>query len=240
MSEYQADNLENFIALMRNFHRGQNRGNMVWIFRGVSDVAFELIPSVGRSLWPGHHLYGGLRAEHEQLVLEMFEARCVAFLEHRPASRLEVMLHAQHHGMPTRLLDWTFSPLVALFFALNGSRRGVDVAVYAGIPPKSLHESPIRYEVEQNPLQSKQDYLVHPPWVNRRISAQQSCFTLHAEVKAPIQLSQMAQIIISADKVPLMQRELHNLGVKAETIFPDLDGLAKSITFDIFGPLDAA
>ena len=91
-------------------HTGIDRYRSNFAYRGVSDVEYDLKTTLIRM--------GGDYASLEQHIIRGFQK--YAHLEMREESSIWNWLSlAQHHGLPTRLLDWTYSPYVALHFVTD-------------------------------------------------------------------------------------------------------------------------
>ena len=81
----------------------------VW-FRGLVDSDWTLLPSISR--YP--------RAlDVERGLMDRFKQNAAQELVERPAGEWEWMFLMRHHGLPSRLLDWTESALVGLYFAVT-------------------------------------------------------------------------------------------------------------------------
>jgi hypothetical protein len=206
-----------FAALVENHCDG-------WIFRGVSRVEHKLIPKIGRPDSRKNPRTGGtLPFSHDEEIKILNEFRRVGrpYLPSHDLNNLELMAIAQHHGMPTRLLDWSDSPLVAAFFAADSAGTKGIPAIYAvgGLAETTGGEDPFSLEDVR---------IYRPPHVSPRIPAQQALFTVHPSPEAE-ELAPRSEIWELHDKSRTgfwLKRILDQCGFNRASMFPDLDGLA--------------
>jgi hypothetical protein len=197
------------------------------VYRGVADVErHELIPSVGR-FWKGLREIGRTReefAEFERTALTIFELEGAPFFPKPPRNRWELMAVAQHHGVPTRLLDWTLNPLVALYFAVQAN-YACDGAVYT-FPLFRFIDPATRTD---NPLEIDEVLGLTVAHLTPRLGAQSGVFTIQPDPTVPLDVKQLVRIRIKRDARHELRRILFGYNFNERTLFPGLDGLARYI-----------
>jgi hypothetical protein len=220
--------------------------NLKWCFRGHTSVSWDLLPRVKRE-------YSGEQEKYFSNEFYVRARRRHSSLPERDdaAGWLALM---QHYGLPTRLLDWTRSALIAAFFATEPYQRhmstptGTDACIWA-LAPSRLNVSQgfesYWYPLDANKLRD----LIVPAWKGQdtttkvaaamavetdiRMQMQQGCFTVHS---SDIPLNQMPdctdwlrKYVIPVDSLPLMARELEILGFRLGDLFPDLGNVATEL-----------
>lgn len=169
-------------------------------FRGQQRKHWELVPSLVR--------INGFDRETEDDIREEFATRAPALSRYEPLPTNDWDLYflMQHYGAPTRLLDWTDSPVIALYFAVRDNPGYYDSAVWMldayelnrsvakknevispsaqGVSKKDadrvapwLPERWSKAEIPEDPL------AIFPTHIARRISSQRACFTIHGTRK---------------------------------------------------------
>jgi hypothetical protein len=235
METIKIDSLEKLIELVTtgDFSCGHV------VFRGVTDSKnHKLIPSVGRI---DQSILCGLSiSDYERETLNRFKLRANSEITPQPKDDWEWLALAQHHGLPTRLLDWTSSPLIALYFATkpeiqdDGKLKKCNEnggAIYAFHTCSYLDTS-----CSGPPTDFSGFGLFYPSHITRRITGQFGLFSIQPdptkelnEVIDENEGNWIKKIEFSRETAQQIQRRLYLLGIRHETVFPDLDGF----TFDL-------
>jgi hypothetical protein len=135
---------------------------------------------------------------------------------------------AQHHGLPTRLLDWTTNPLVSAYFACQPSPRGKKNGEIIAIEAASVPSIDTR--VAPSPFDLVKPGLVYPTALAARISAQRGLFSIHPQPDKPwILKNKTDRFDIPAAQKEILLGFLAGVGVDAAMVMADMDGLASNL-----------
>ena len=156
----------------------------------------------------------------------------------------------QHYGLPTRLLDWTESPLIATFFAVDTLKRSGPAALWA-INPFYLNQSQgfgsvllgpagdlasplFKAALEQRSAQTERIMAIVADQVDSRMMAQYSTFTIHGTATPLEKLKESEKFVIRFEipesAMGRLSEDLYLLGIRKANLFPDLDHLASELT----------
>ena len=220
MNKYSINSIEELHKMFRAFRSHYPTG---WWFRGQSDVAWDLLPKAGRKEYflPDNRDLGRFKAWRDMAI---------AYSKDLPDNDWECLAIAQHHGLATRLLDWTYNPLVAVYFAVkeNFNKNG---AVYCYDPSVFIQET--KFDLYQKDVISVFGY--NPRSVSPRILNQGGIFTVHCPANTEIIIekhvawenhSNLAEITIAKEIKKEVLMHLDDYGINEVSLFPGLDALS--------------
>lgn len=228
-----------------------------WIFRGQEDTNWSLNTSLSRYLaqyipdasqWP----------TREERALRIFRRKAHNFLDDPSVldDDLRCLALMQHHGSPTRMLDFTKSPFVAAYFALCDAKS--DCAIFALDTPRLWRLAPTghpeltRQMVDPRLKGNFAKYFLfndhemlwvgEPRQMDRRLVAQSGTFVMPGVLDKSLDHiinnygaseDLLQKLVLNESMRSQAMQELYRMNITHSTLFPDLDGLARSMAYEL-------
>lgn len=237
--------LSHLVAFERQSKYGRYRSE--WIYRGMTDSNWCVRSTL-------HRLHSN-PSDIEGALLRNFRRYGSSALGTREPCLWRDLTLAQHHGLPTRLIDWTTSPLVALHFAVGTEPdRSIDGVIHLlslrsqQLLPKDLKQRLDEHQAHVFTTQMLSDFqnfngfdalgedsdfvaVIEPPALDQRIVTQHSVLTALPSPDATISSycdrnpQFFRQLIIPGSLKWEARDKLDQLGINERILFPGLDGL---------------
>lgn len=165
------------IVLEKNYKR--------FIYRGHPQGHYRLETSVRRA-FETLGIRESWRRGREREAINSFKSRAHLYLSHLPSASndLEWLSIMQHYGAPTRLLDWTYSPFVAAFFAFQQLSRGCAVYEIDLSSLNNANASRLKPDWREGILDGTQNFVAPflPNYQNERLILQQGLFLVPGNI----------------------------------------------------------
>lgn len=191
------------------------------LYRGHADDAWSLTPSVFRD---------GTHGIDDRDKLKKWARAASRFASPLPQNDIEWLVLAQHYGVPTPLLDWTSSPLVALFFACDGSPAS-DGCVWQVRTTSAFIDFFDLESVDPFRKERARPGLISATAMNARTMAQDSAMSLHCGPQDTIPTVLMRKVYtVSAECKADTLGALAILGFTKERLFSDIQIVVQTFT----------
>lgn len=238
-SKFHVDSIAKLLTIASGHIYTEKFAPQKWLYRGESnyDYKYSLRPSIGRL--KDNDTFRG----NEEILLK-FEKQAFDHFLIRAANEIKYnndfiyLAAAQHHGLKTRLLDWSLNLLAALYFAVEDDKIDTETSK---VNDGALYAFQIQEHYRFNdfpkgssPLTVKKSdfYFINTPYVSARIKAQQGVFQLFTNPFQSLNKAfNLIKLRIKAKNKTSIKRQLYEMGIHAESLFPDLDGICKSINY---------
>lgn len=242
----EINSIQELLEILQGLPNGSSQ--TTW-YRGQADESWELTP-----------YYMRLKdAQSESTFLKRFKQNAAMLIESSPKESFEWLFLMQHYGVPTRLLDWSESPLVALYFAVESlAHNDEDGALWLLYPTELNRNAGINDKEEEGYIPSFEDeelkgYSVESVKINSRIQlfpvatiatrnnsriqAQLGVFTIHHNENIPIENvgsgEHALKIVIPAASKEIIKNQLLLLGYTKFKLFPELSSIGDIIKENI-------
>ena len=240
IEQYKINTFDDLCSLIQKI---QKKENVTLWYRGHTNDTWEIIPSIQRSNL----------ASKERIITHSFyhSATQIANDNINYTAYDKWAAKMQHYGIPTRLLDWSYSPLVALYFATKefNSSYNIDACIWILLPSKLnmiQNFGPYIYPIDSFTAIE----MLKPAFTNKNINrtienkilacfstnndlrmySQQAAFTIHNTNRKLIDYNDILyKVIIPSNKIDYFKNIIKTVGITDSYIFPDLEHIAKDV-----------